>query len=133
VIFALPPKSPNLNPVANICQFIRDNWFSNRVFKSFASTKKGNLLPEDEQSVKSWMIIAIADEVCGGNDPRAASAISYDVRTSRLRCAVTNIPRTAAWRRAKKLIRSSFGSRLLSKRSSLRTDAPASAILHCPP
>jgi hypothetical protein len=69
VIFALPPKSPNLNPVANICQFIRDNWFSNRVFKSFASTKKGNLLPEDEQSVKSWMIIAIADEVCGVMTP----------------------------------------------------------------
>lgn len=30
----LPPKSPELNPVANTWQFMRDNWLSNRVFKS---------------------------------------------------------------------------------------------------
>ena len=28
----LPPKCPELNPVENIWQFIRDNWLSNRVF-----------------------------------------------------------------------------------------------------
>jgi transposase len=27
----LPPKSPELNPVENIWQFIGDNWLSNRV------------------------------------------------------------------------------------------------------
>ena len=27
----LPPKSPELNPVENIWQFIRDNWLSNRI------------------------------------------------------------------------------------------------------
>src|ERR1700692_1235991 len=32
---ALPPKSPELNPVENIWQFMRDNWLSNRVFKSY--------------------------------------------------------------------------------------------------
>lgn len=31
----LPPRSPELNPVENIWQFIRDNWLSNRVFKSY--------------------------------------------------------------------------------------------------
>jgi len=31
----LPPKSPELNPVENIWQFIRDNWLSNRVFRSY--------------------------------------------------------------------------------------------------
>ena len=31
----LPPRSPELNPVANIWQYIRDNWLSNRVFKSY--------------------------------------------------------------------------------------------------
>jgi len=31
----LSPKSPELNPVENIWQFIRDNWLSNRVFKSY--------------------------------------------------------------------------------------------------
>ena len=30
----LPAKCPELNPQENIWQFIRDNWLSNRVFKS---------------------------------------------------------------------------------------------------
>jgi putative transposase len=29
-----PPKSPELNPTENTWQFMRDNWLSNRVFKS---------------------------------------------------------------------------------------------------
>ncbi len=31
----LPPRSPELNPVENIWQFMRDNWLSNRVFASY--------------------------------------------------------------------------------------------------
>ncbi|WP_408901640.1 IS630 family transposase [Paracraurococcus ruber] len=31
----LPPKCPELNPVENIWQFIRDNWLSNRVFRCY--------------------------------------------------------------------------------------------------
>ena len=34
-IIALPPRSPELNPVENVWQFLRDNWLSNRVFKSY--------------------------------------------------------------------------------------------------
>src|SRR6266850_2356694 len=34
-IIALPPKSPELNPMENIWQFMRDNWLSNRIFKSY--------------------------------------------------------------------------------------------------
>ncbi len=34
-LLLLPPRSPELNPVENIWQFIRDNWLSNRVFKSY--------------------------------------------------------------------------------------------------
>jgi hypothetical protein len=34
-ILAMPPKSPELNPVENIWQFMRDNWLSNRVVKSY--------------------------------------------------------------------------------------------------
>jgi hypothetical protein len=34
-IIALPAKCPELNPVENIWQFMRDNWLSNRVFTSF--------------------------------------------------------------------------------------------------
>ncbi len=32
-LLPLPPKSPELNPVENIWQFMRDNWLSNRVFE----------------------------------------------------------------------------------------------------
>jgi len=34
-IIPLPPKCPELNPVENIWQYMRDNWLSNRVFKSY--------------------------------------------------------------------------------------------------
>jgi putative transposase len=34
-LLPLPPKAPELNPVENIWQFIRDNWLSNRVFRSY--------------------------------------------------------------------------------------------------
>lgn len=34
-IILLPSRSPELNPVENIWQYIRDNWLSNRIFKSY--------------------------------------------------------------------------------------------------
>ena len=34
-LMPLPPKTSELNPVENIWQFIRDNWLSNRVFRSY--------------------------------------------------------------------------------------------------
>ena len=34
-LLPLPPKSPELNPVENIWQFMCDNWLSNRVFRSY--------------------------------------------------------------------------------------------------
>lgn len=34
-ILPLPPRSPELNPVENIWQFMRDNWLSNHIFKSY--------------------------------------------------------------------------------------------------
>jgi transposase len=33
-LLPLPPKSPELNPVENVWQFIRDNRLSNRIFQS---------------------------------------------------------------------------------------------------
>jgi transposase len=35
-IIPLPPKCPELNPVENVWQFMRDNWLSNRIFTSHA-------------------------------------------------------------------------------------------------
>ena len=34
-LMPLPPRSPELNPTENIWQFMRDNWLSNRVFRSY--------------------------------------------------------------------------------------------------
>jgi hypothetical protein len=39
-IIALPSKCPELNPVENVWQFMRDNWLSNRIlnFMTILST-----------------------------------------------------------------------------------------------
>ena len=34
-LLPLPPRSPELNPVENVWQYIRDNWLSNRVFGTY--------------------------------------------------------------------------------------------------
>ncbi len=34
-LLPLPPRSPELNPVENVWQFLRDNWLSNRVFRGY--------------------------------------------------------------------------------------------------
>ena len=33
-LLPLPPKCPELNPIENVWQFMRDNWLSNRIFRS---------------------------------------------------------------------------------------------------
>ena len=34
-ITLMPAKCPELNPAENVWEFMRDNWLSNRIFKSF--------------------------------------------------------------------------------------------------
>ena len=34
-LLPLPPKCPELNPVENVWQFIRDNWLSNLIFQNY--------------------------------------------------------------------------------------------------
>ena len=34
-LLPLPPRAPELNPVENVWQFLRDNWLGNRVFISY--------------------------------------------------------------------------------------------------
>jgi transposase len=34
-LLPLPPRAPELNPAENVWQFLRDNWLSNRVFRSY--------------------------------------------------------------------------------------------------
>ncbi len=34
-LLPLPPRSPELNPVETVWQYLRDNWLSNRVFGTY--------------------------------------------------------------------------------------------------
>jgi len=34
-LMPLPPRCPELNPVENVWQFMRDNWLSNRIYQSY--------------------------------------------------------------------------------------------------
>lgn len=58
-ILPLPPRSPEFNPVENIWQYMRQNWLSNRVFKTYAdivalSAEAWNKLVE-----RPWTIMSI--------------------------------------------------------------------------
>jgi putative transposase len=35
-LLPLPARSPELNPVENVWQFLRDNWLGNRIFASYS-------------------------------------------------------------------------------------------------
>ena len=57
-LLLLPPRSPELNPVENIWQFMRDNWLSNLVFKSYdeivaISSDAWNKLIEQPWTIRS--------------------------------------------------------------------------------
>jgi transposase len=34
-LLPLPPRSPELNPVENVWQYLRQNWLSNRLFDTY--------------------------------------------------------------------------------------------------
>ena len=53
-VLALPPRSPELNPVENVWQFMRDNWLSNRIFKSYDRHRRA-VLPSLEQPHRPTM------------------------------------------------------------------------------
>ena len=51
-IILLPSRSPELNPVENIWQYLRQNWLSNRVFEDYDAIIEGRL-PSLEQAHQS--------------------------------------------------------------------------------
>ena len=53
-VLALPPRSPELNPVENVWQFMRDNWLSNRIFKILRRHRRA-VLPSLEQPHRPTM------------------------------------------------------------------------------
>jgi DDE superfamily endonuclease len=58
-LLALPPKCPELNPAQNIWQFIRDNWLSDRIIKSYEDTLDHCYCARRTLVVQPWRIMSI--------------------------------------------------------------------------
>ena len=58
-LLALPSKSPELNPVENIWQFMRENWLSNRIFKSYNDIVDHCCFAWNQLIDQPWRIMSI--------------------------------------------------------------------------
>ncbi len=58
-LMPLPPRAPELNPVENIWQFMRDNWLSNTVFKSYDDIVDHCCFAWNRLIDQPWTIISI--------------------------------------------------------------------------
>jgi hypothetical protein len=60
VRWSLPPRAPELNSQENIWQFMRQNWLSNRVFKSFDDIVDHCCYAWNTLIDQPWKIMSIA-------------------------------------------------------------------------
>jgi transposase len=58
-LMPLPPKSPELNPVENIWQYMRDNWLSNRIFRSYEDILDHCCHAWNKLADRPWEIMSI--------------------------------------------------------------------------
>ncbi len=58
-LLPLPPRSPELNPVENIWQFMRGNWLSNRIFQSYEDIVALCCEAWNKLIERPWKIISI--------------------------------------------------------------------------
>ena len=58
-LLPLPAKCPELNPVENVWQFMRDNWLSNRIFKSYADILDQCCFAWNRLVDQPWRIMSI--------------------------------------------------------------------------
>ena len=55
----LPAKAPELNPVENIWQFMRENWLSNRIFPSYTAILDPCCAAWNRLTDQPWLIMSI--------------------------------------------------------------------------
>ena len=60
-IVPLPSRSPELNPVENVWQYMRDNWLSNRVFASYDDIVMHCCEAWNKLVDQPWKIISIGN------------------------------------------------------------------------
>ena len=58
-ILPLPPRSPDLNPVENLWQFLRDNYLSNRIFTSYDDILDHCCYAWRKLAAQPWRIMSI--------------------------------------------------------------------------
>ncbi len=58
-LLPLPAKCPELNPVENVWQFMRDNWLSNRIFKSYEDILDHCCFAWNRLIEQPWRIMSI--------------------------------------------------------------------------
>ena len=58
-LMPLPSKCPELNPVENVWQFMRDNWLSNRIFKSYDDILDQCCFAWNRLADQPWRIMSI--------------------------------------------------------------------------
>jgi hypothetical protein len=58
-LMPLPPRCPELNPVENIWQFMRDNWLSNRIFSSYDDIVDHCCFAWNKLADQPWRIMSI--------------------------------------------------------------------------
>ena len=65
-LLPLPPRSPELNPVENVWQFLRDNWLSNRVFNGYDDIVAHCCAAWNDLIDQPWRIRSIGRARMGG-------------------------------------------------------------------
>ena len=55
----LPAKAPELNPVENIWQFLRENWMSNRIFTSYGDILDHCCAAWNKLTDQPWLIMSM--------------------------------------------------------------------------
>ncbi|CCA90009.1 transposase (plasmid) [Novosphingobium sp. PP1Y] len=58
-LLPLPPKCPELNPVENVWQFMRENWLSNRIFTSYDNVVDHCCHAWNKLTDQPWRIMSI--------------------------------------------------------------------------
>jgi transposase len=58
-LLPLPAKAPELNPVENIWQYLRENWISNRVFTSYTDILDHCCEAWTKLTDRPWLIMSI--------------------------------------------------------------------------
>jgi hypothetical protein len=91
-IMPLPPKCPELNPVENLWQFMRDNWLSNRVFTSYEDIVGHCCQTWNKLTDQPWRIMSIGlRDWAHRSDPRVLVLLRHMKEARRVAIATRAI------------------------------------------